>query len=295
MSNPKGVLYVDKPVGPTSHDAVRIARKSLRERRIGHTGTLDPFATGLLILLVGPATRLAETFNTLEKRYTAVVMLGVETDTHDHTGEAVARFEGAQRVTRSQVEDALARQTGTIQQLPPRYSAKKVAGEAAHRRVRRGEDVELAAAEVTVHSIKIVRFAPPEIELDIVCSTGTYVRSIAHDLGQDLGVGGHLIALRRTAIGPYSTESALDWEALSDPDRTLEGLVATSHGLSHLSSVALNEEDKAFINTGRAVQAGDDTVDLAFPVVALAGDVVLSVGEVREGLFHPKKVFPDGA
>ncbi len=291
----KGVLLLDKPQGPTSHDAVRLSRRSLGERRIGHTGTLDPFATGLLILLVGPATRLAETFSSLEKRYRATVRLGEETDTCDLTGEVVRTESGADHVTRTEVEDALSRQLGPIQQQPPKYSAKKVDGVPAHRRVRRGETVVLAPSDVTVHALDLTRFEPPNLELDVRCSTGTYVRSIARDLGRELNLGGHLTALRRTAIGPYPVKEALAWEDLSDPDAAVAALVPTADGLGHVPRFELNQEGRALVLTGRAVDAPTLPADSPFPILALHGGSVLSVGEVRAGCFHPRKVFLDGA
>lgn len=294
---PKGVLYVDKPVGPTSHDAVGRARRSLGERRVGHTGTLDPFATGLLILLVGPATRLAETFAGLEKRYRATVRLGVETDTADHTGEVVSTTDLASvfpdGLTEDQLEACLARQRGTIDQLPPKYSAKKIDGEAAYRRARRGEAVELEPSRVTIHELVCSRLAPPEVDIDLRCSTGTYVRSIGRDLGADLGVGGHLTALRRTGIGPYSVTDAIPWSALEDPSQAQAALVPSSKAFEHLPHFDVSAEAAERLRNGREVALPGAALD--GPALAVHQGLVLSVGLASDSTFQPQKVFPHGA
>ena len=182
MSEPTGILPVDKPEGPTSHDVVARARRALRQRRIGHTGTLDPFASGLLLLCLGPATRLAEYLTALPKSYRAVLRLGQTTDTDDATGKVIAESDAWHSVTEAAFRAALAGQTGELDQLPPVYSAKKVDGERAYAAARRGEPVQRTPVRVTVYAAELVRFDPPFAEFTVDCSSGTYIRSIARDV-----------------------------------------------------------------------------------------------------------------
>ncbi|HEU0078306.1 MAG TPA: tRNA pseudouridine(55) synthase TruB, partial [Longimicrobiaceae bacterium] len=187
-----GVLPVDKPVGPTSHDAVAAVRRALRIRQVGHTGTLDPFASGLLLVCFGPATRLAEYLTPLPKTYRATMRLGEATDTDDRTGEVLARSDAWRELTEAQLRAALERQVGEIEQLPPRFSAKKVGGERMYAAARRGEEVVRTAVPVTIYAIRVIRIALPEVEFEVECGAGTYIRAIARDVGDALGVGGHL-------------------------------------------------------------------------------------------------------
>ncbi|HUF76850.1 MAG TPA: tRNA pseudouridine(55) synthase TruB, partial [Longimicrobiales bacterium] len=187
MSSLNGVLPVDKPAGPTSHDIVDRARRALRTRRIGHTGTLDPFASGLLLLCVGPATRLAEYLTALPKSYEATLRLGVATTTDDAEGEPVRTSDAWKAVDESAVRTAFERQTGDILQVPPAYSAKRVAGERMYDVARRGGTVELEAVPVHVSRIELTRFEPPEVDFTVDCSSGTYIRAIARDVGEQLG------------------------------------------------------------------------------------------------------------
>jgi tRNA pseudouridine55 synthase len=210
------VLPVDKPEGPTSHDVVAAARKALSERRIGHTGTLDPFASGLLLLCVGRATRLAEYFSGLDKEYEAEARLGIATDTLDRDGNVVAVSERWSEVTEEGLEAALGALRGDIEQVPPQFSAKKVEGERAYKSARDGRRVELPPVPVTVRELTLTGVDLPFVRFRVRCSSGTYVRALARDLGAGLGVGAHLTALRRTAVGPRSVEGALRLDDLGD-------------------------------------------------------------------------------
>lgn len=284
-----GVLPVDKPPGPTSHDVVASARRALGVRRIGHTGTLDPFASGLLLLCVGAATRIAEYLSGLDKRYEATAVLGIATDTEDREGAVVSTSEGWRHVGREAVEAALAPLRGEILQVPPRYSAKKVGGVSAHRRARRGEAVVLEPRTVVVHELELTGFEPPEVRLSVLCSSGTYVRSLARDLGDALGVGAHLTGLRRTAIGPHGVAGALPVDALVDPARVRSAMMRPLEALSHLPRVAVTEEGALDLRHGRpAPVAAEPDVG---PVLATSDATLIAVGEVREGRFHPRKVF----
>jgi len=280
---------MDKPEGPTSHDVVAAARRALGQRRIGHTGTLDPFASGLMLLCVGSATRLAEFLTGMDKAYEATVLLGAATDSGDRDGEISSASDAWREVTADDVERALAGLRGAILQRPPALSAKKVEGVAAHRRVRRGEEVELAPQEVTVHELRAVAFAPPELRLFVRCSSGTYVRALARDLGEALGVGGHLTALRRTSVGPFGVAGALAPEDLSDPDRVAAAWLSPLDALRHLPRVDVAAAAVDDLEHGRSVEA-PETPD-GETVVAAAGERLVAVGAVRQGRFRPRKVF----
>lgn len=218
---PSGILFVDKPGGITSHDVVSRARKALNTRKIGHAGTLDPMATGLLILGVGPATRLLTYIVGLDKTYVATIRLGATTDTDDAEGAIVEKADAASlaAVTPDAIGAGIAALTGTISQIPSTVSAIKVAGRRAYDLVRAGEEVELAARTVTVSRFDVLAVRPSDeaIDLDVVvdCSSGTYIRALARDLGADLGVGGHLTALRRSRIGAFDVAEAAAVEDLA--------------------------------------------------------------------------------
>jgi tRNA pseudouridine55 synthase len=217
-----GVIIVDKPAGPTSHDVVARIRRIARIRRVGHAGTLDPMATGVLVVGVGQATRLLGHLALSEKEYAATIRLGQATDTDDGDGEIVAEVSAA-GVTGTAIAAAATGLTGEIQQIPPGFSAIKVAGKRAYRAAREGSPPELAARTVTVRELTILAVRRPgapglvDADVTVTCSSGTYVRALARDLGAALGVGGHLIALRRTRVGPYDIAAA----------RTLDELAAS--------------------------------------------------------------------
>jgi tRNA pseudouridine55 synthase len=212
-----GVLVVDKPAGMTSHDVVSIVRRRLGERRVGHAGTLDPDATGVLVLGVGRATRLLRFIEVQDKVYRASMILGVETTTQDASGEIVASAD-ASAVTRADVERWALGLVGEIEQLPPMVSAVKVGGERLYRKARRGEQVERTPRKVTIHELTVERFEPghrARATFLVRCSRGTYVRTLAHDLGRALGVGGHVITLRRLRVGAFGEDMAVPLDAVA--------------------------------------------------------------------------------
>jgi tRNA pseudouridine55 synthase len=208
-----GWLVVDKPVGPTSHDVVMRVRRALKTREVGHTGTLDPFASGVMVVMVGQLTRLAEAVGEGRKTYVAEVKLGVETTTDDGTGEVVKAVEGS--ATDGEIEAALVPLRGTISQVPPSFSAKHVDGQRAYALAREGVAVELKPSVVEVHTLRVLERAGNVLRLEVECGKGTYIRALARDLGRALGLGGHLTALRRTRVGPFSVEESVAVEALS--------------------------------------------------------------------------------
>jgi tRNA pseudouridine55 synthase len=288
-SHPVGVLPVDKAVGGTSHDVVARARRGLGMRRVGHTGTLDPFASGLLLLCLGPATRLAEYFHPLPKRYRAVMRLGVRTETDDLTGEAVGDPSDLTGVAAADIREALAAQVGEIDQLPPRFSAKKVGGERAYRAARAGREVEARPVRVRIHSIEVERIDLPEVSFTVSCSTGTYIRAIARDVGEALGVGGHLTELRRTAIGDLRVEDALPEADLDDREAATAAIIEPARALSFLAGRTLSEEEVHRVGAGNRVAAGEAPGDA--PVMLLRPDgSLLAVAERTGDELQPRKV-----
>jgi tRNA pseudouridine55 synthase len=202
-----GILNLDKPPGWTSHDVVTRVRELTGERRVGHAGTLDPLATGVLVICVGAAVRLTEYLQGHDKRYRARIRLGISTDTYDRQGE-VMQVRPVPDLTEATIMAELRRFEGEILQRPPVYSALKQKGIPLYRRARRGEPIQPAPRRVHIHRIELIAWQPPELTLEVDCSAGTYIRSLAHDLGEALGCGGHLMALVRLASGPFNLESA---------------------------------------------------------------------------------------
>jgi tRNA pseudouridine55 synthase len=300
-----GALLVDKPRGPTSHDVVAFARRTLKTPGIGHTGTLDPLATGLLVLLVGHATRLSQFLVTDAKEYLADIRLGRSTPTYDAQGLDPARIEdrGSRIVTPEHIRGILPDFLGTFPQLPPPFSAKKVDGVRAYEKARKNEPVELKPVEVTVRELEMLSDDPRSSTLDprtllrlrIVCSAGFYVRSLAHDLGQLLGCGAHLEALRRTGAGQFRVADALTLDAIEAAGPAIEGrLIGLNTLLADMPAVSLTDEGNRRAGNG-------NTLSLAHLAGPLDGESwtgkyrlldpsgrLLSVAERRaDGLLHP--------
>jgi tRNA pseudouridine55 synthase len=210
---PNGVLPIDKPLGWTSFDVVAVARRSLGAKRVGHGGTLDPLATGVLPLLVGGATKFADRLHTASKVYAAIVTFGSETTTDDREG-TVTREADAPRLSLDGLDAALGPFRGELAQVPPAFAAVRVGGRHAYTRARNGETVELAARRVTVERLAIASWEPPTLRLLVVCSTGTYIRSLARDIGRAVDSAAHLGGLRRLAVGALTVDDALDVEQL---------------------------------------------------------------------------------
>jgi tRNA pseudouridine55 synthase len=252
---PEGVLVVDKPAGMTSHDVVDRVRRLAGTRRVGHTGTLDPAATGVLVLCLGRATRLVSVLQAGEKTYAAVARLGVTTRSDDLDGEVLATMP-AGHVTERQVCAELGRFQGDIEQLPPVVSALRIDGERAHVRARRGEEVVRTPRRVRVESIMLDRFEPgdqPEVAFLIACSAGTYVRSVARDLGEALGVGGTLASLRRVANGVFTVAEAVTLDALeAQPDLLAQRMLTPLEALRRTVGVVAVTE----LAVARALAAG---------------------------------------
>jgi len=272
MTRVNGILAIDKPAGVTSHDVVNAVRRILHERRVGHTGTLDPFATGLLVVLVGRATRLAQFLSGHEKEYEAVIRLGYATDTGDVTGSPVTAAQDRSgppgHWTREELDAAMASLRGEIDQIPPMYSAKKQGGRKLYELARRGEEVERAPVRVTVHSfdtsadsgelLKDNSDGTFDLRVRVSCSAGTYVRTLAEDLGKRLEVGAHLAELRRTRAGDFHLNQAVTLEQLKTnvaEDSVGKILISMDAALSRLPFEALNAEDVRRIQNGLQVKA----------------------------------------
>jgi len=282
---------------------VRLARRALRTRRVGHTGTLDPFASGLLVLCAGRATRLVELFHLLPKRYSARVMLGMETTTDDLTGEPVARLDSWRGIGRVEVESALISLTGELSQVPPAYSAKRIRGRRAYSLAREGTAVALEPAVVTVHSMEITDWNLPSVVLDLWVSTGTYVRALARDLGRALGCGGHLAALRRTQIGPFEDgegTSATELESWADSTAAPANLMSPLQALRWLPYRSLDSSEAGDVSHGRAVPEGTVADPIlqdyplfdpnSFPIALTFEDELIAVAERKAGCLQPIKV-----
>lgn len=254
-----GVLVVDKPPGPTSHDIVERVRRALGERKVGHTGTLDPFATGVLPLCVGRATRLARFLGAGDKTYRATVRLGFATTTDDLTGEALSEPRRPV-LTRAELDAALSRLVGSFDQVPPAFSARRVGGRRMYELARRGESGPRAATPVTVHSIEVLEADADRVSLEIRCTAGTYVRALARDLGEVLGTGGHLTALRRTRSGPFGEESAVPGDDLA---RAAERMIPLRALLVELPAVTVGARGRELVRHGRDLER--DAVLDGFP------------------------------
>ena len=303
-----GVLVVDKPEGLTSHDVVAMARRCLKESRIGHTGTLDPLATGVLALVVGRATRLAQFLAADEKEYLAGIRLGLATPTYDaeerlvrsSTGEPVLLrpVDPPPALTETDVRKVLTGFMGTYLQVPPPFSAKKVAGTPAYLLARRSKDVELKAVEVHVSELELVSYAKGLVTVRVICSSGFYVRSLANDFGERLGCGGHLESLRRTRAGEFRVEQAIPLSVIQEEGRAaLPRLLPIEGLLSQLPHVVVNERGARRAAHGNALAAEDlrDTnrtvASLATPGpvrVLDAGGALLAIGQpAGAGLLQP--------
>ncbi len=259
-----GILIIDKPEGITSHDVVARCRRILKTKKIGHTGTLDPFATGVVVILVGKATRLAQFLDKDAKEYEAIVRLGFETDTGDRTGELRITNYELRDVSVEEIEAVLPEFRGEIMQTPPMYSAKKVDGKKLYELARKGIEIERKAVRITNYELQITNYKfvkkkndfglwTLDFGLKVLCSAGTYIRVLAEDIGKKLNIGAHLAELRRTKAGKFTIEKAVTLEELEKivAENNLESvLVSTNEAVSHLAEVKLSAEEIAKIKNG---------------------------------------------
>ena len=276
------MVLVAKPPGPTSHDVVDIVRRALGIRRVGHLGTLDPFAEGLLVMIVGRATRLAPYAKGWTKSYTGTIRLGVTTATDDLTGDVTATSEAWRTLGEAEIAAACRRFVGAGEQQPPAFSAVKVAGERAYARARRGDPVTLAARSVEITELVVTEVRLPEVRFRATVSAGTYLRSLARDVGTALGCGAHLSALRRTAVGPFRVEDAVAPQAVTPGDVRDPTLL-----VADLPRRELDATEREAVSHGRPIPAGEVGTG---SVALMADGSLLGVGEVVAGAIKPRLV-----
>lgn len=291
-----GVIVIDKPEGLTSHDVVNRVRKIANNRKVGHLGTLDPIATGVLPLVIGRATRLAQFFSAGEKKYDALIRFGWATDTHDREGAAISEVVQPQ-FTRQDFEEALTAFRGTFLQTPPQFSAKKIRGTPAYKLARKQIAVELTPVEVHVFALDVVDFDGETARIQVHCSAGTYVRSIAHELGQSLGCGAFLGSLRRTASGEFNEEQARSLEALRDlaqRGRLEDALLPAARLLPQFPNTTVDAMTAGQIRRGRDFRVSPflDRPGTKFVKAIGQNGELIAIGEARlPHLYHPILVF----
>ena len=261
-----GAFIIDKPPGMTSHDVVASVRRAARIRRVGHAGTLDPFATGVLVCCIGRATRLVQFLVGLDKEYLATVRFGYATDTQDGTGQQITPLRSSKELSLETLHQALNHFSGPQLQTPPMFSAKKVEGERLYRAARAGREIKREPVKIVIHAIELLGEAKAgedgtrDFKMRIRCSSGTYVRTIAHDLGDRLGLGGHLVELRRTEVGHFKIAASVTLERLETmPEGELEKLmISTTDMLSHLPIKVLDDQRMKLVTTGRGLTISEE-------------------------------------
>jgi len=287
-----GWLLVDKPSGISSHDVVQRVRGIIPGCRIGHTGTLDPLATGLLVLGIGNTTRLSEYLISQSKQYTAVVRLGATTTTFDAEGDIMS--EKDVKIGAAAIESILPTFIGCIEQVPPIYSAIKIGGERAYKLARSGKTVKMSPRSVRIDKLAIVDYCSPDITLEISCSSGTYVRSLAHDLGQSIGCGAHLLCLRRDVVGPFSLHQSYQLEDIEQTNDSCEVsslLLPSGDAMVGWQKMCLGADDVGKIRHGNSVIGSgcvSETLALAYDV---EGELIAVLeGQPEFGRWQPRKV-----
>jgi tRNA pseudouridine55 synthase len=291
-----GILIIDKPGGITSHDVVARVRRIFKTKRVGHTGTLDPFATGVMVILVDRATRLAQYLDKDEKEYEATVRFGFETDTGDRTGSPRSEVQGPMSLSPDVVESALEHLRGQIEQVPPMYSAKKIDGKKLYELARKGETVERKAVSVTISKLEVTRpldKASQEMTICVSCSAGTYIRTLAEDIGRKAGVGAHLGELRRTAAGRFTIGQSVTLEQLADLDDASSMLIPMIEAVAHLSEFKLSADRTAKTLNGMSTRV----FEMPFTdgqSIRMIGDngqlLAIGVFDAAENVVQPKVV-----
>lgn len=288
-----GILLLDKPLGLSSNDALQKVKRLFKAQKAGHTGSLDPLATGMLPLCFGGATRVSAFLLDSDKRYQVRVKLGVTTATGDAEGEVIDQ-QPADHVTEQDILDVLPEFTGVIQQLPPMYSAVKHNGQRLYKLAREGVEVEREPREIIIHELRLVSFELPEFELDVYCSKGTYVRTLAEDIGKALGCGAYVSGLRRTQVGPYQSGMVtLDQlEQLADEDlkKLDELLLPMDTGLGHWPEVRLTPDSTFYLKQGQPVQVPKAPTD-GWVRIYGSNDEFIGVGEIDDdGRVAPRRI-----
>lgn len=294
MSTYNGILNINKPAGWTSHDVVAWVRRVLHEQRVGHAGTLDPLATGVLLVCVGQATRIVEYLMAGRKVYRAEALLGIITDTYDTDGEIVATSP-VPELTQAEIKGALAPFIGDTLQTPPIYSALKQDGVPLHRRARRGEEVRPEPRPVRIHSIEIIAWQSPRLTLEVTCDPGTYIRSLVYDLGQALGCGATMSGLIRAASGQFTVADAIGLDALAEAhrggtlDRSVHPLTAALHALV---PVPVDPETEQRIRNGQFIPCpARPSGDTGYAVDADGAAIAILIYDAGRAAWRPEKVF----
>ena len=310
MLSMNGALIIDKPAGMTSHDVVARVRKTVGERRVGHTGTLDPFATGVLVVLIGRATRLAQFLSGAEKEYEGAIRFGYATDTGDATGSRVGPEEphAKKSLSKDEIQAAMASLRGEIEQVPPMYSAKKIQGKKLYEFARVGQEVERQPVRVTIREFEMLSPADEllranddgsvDLRVRVVCSAGTYIRTLAEDLGQKLGVGSHLAELRRTRAGPFQIDRAITLEKLAEVcklEMLDDALVSPYSALSHLPVIELDTDQARRTMHGLELELAHDGPQSLTDGEAIRlslNNELIAVGrfDATQGVIHPAVV-----
>ncbi|MBI1833223.1 MAG: tRNA pseudouridine(55) synthase TruB [Candidatus Andersenbacteria bacterium] len=283
-----GVLNIDKPENITSHDVVNRIRKVSGQKRVGHAGTLDPFATGVLVVGLGSATRLLDYVHDLSKTYVATFMLGAISDTDDRTGTIQPQTDTVP--TKQAVTEALQSFVGTIQQIPPAYSAVKVQGKKMYELARSGVAAIVQPREVIIHNIQVRGYEYPKLDVEITCAAGTYIRAIARDLGQKIGIGAYVDTLRRTTIGDFSVEGAASLDNIT-ADTITQYLLPPALLIPHLPQVILNEVEAKDFKHGKRVPMNDPSS--VGPIAVFTKEkTLLGIGSYisTEQMLQPDKV-----
>lgn len=286
-----GILIIDKPAGITSHDVVARVRRALRTKRVGHTGTLDPFATGVMVVLVGKATRLAQFLDKDEKEYEAIVRFGFETDTGDNTGRPKSHVQTTKSIEIDKVESALSKFRGTFLQTPPMYSAKKVDGKKLYELARKGVEIERSPVEVMISKLELVHdgsLPSDSVRIRVACSAGTYIRTLGEDIGREVGLGAHLTNLRRTRAGRFTIAEAIELDNVTGTD-----LKPIDLAVEHLPNFVLREDRIAKTLNGMSTRdlsstfANGDLVRMTTPSGEL---VAIGFYDDAEKVIQPKVV-----
>ncbi len=286
-----GLLNVDKPAGLTSRDVVNRVQRLVRPVKVGHAGTLDPLATGVLIVCLGPATRLASYLHRYPKTYEAEFLLGWRSETDDVEGNLTA-VEPAQTVTPDRIREVLGRFTGKIEQVPPTFSAVKVDGRRAYALARKGVPLDLQPREVEMHRLELTGCRDDRVMVEVECSSGTYIRSLARDVGEALGTGGVLSRLRRTRIGPFDVSESLTFDDLS-PATIRDRLLPPSLAVAMLPSRRVNHEEAEALRNGRRIAlAGTSISSNEIAVYDASGRLIAVAEEQPGGWLAPRLVFP---
>jgi tRNA pseudouridine55 synthase len=283
-----GILNLNKPAGATSRDVVNHVQRMVKPAKAGHAGTLDPLATGVLVVCVGPATRLIEYVQRMPKRYTGTFLLGRRSETDDVEG-TVVELDAPPVPSREQIESALKPLTGVVLQRPPAYSALKVAGQRAYALARRGEDVQLAPREVEIHGLQVVEYAYPRLVLNVACGSGTYVRAVGRDLAESLGTAAVMSALVRTAVGGYTIEDAASPDEITR-DSVASRLLPALSALGGMPTITLGDEEHRRISNGLSIEHAAASVTTEYAALTPDGQLAAILVSHQAGELRPSRV-----